>query len=430
MSRDHLTAEQRGVGAAFLGGRGWGLGTSVVLDGPWAGAIRLGRGLGTSFLVHPERDLAVIVLTQRLFEGPRRPPCTATCRPPPWPPGPVTAGSADAMTPAETVMAFQRAAERRDDSAFGLVAEDLVQHAAGPQGREGLRQTLATLDHDLDRPTATIHRVVAQDDLVVVPPHAARAPRGLDDAAARRAAADRGRRRVGLHPHLAGRGRHHRGALGLPRRRRTPRTGRGLAAVPLIRDMPVRGPARGQPTGTCTGVGAPTAWPRALADRRRSARAMAVVGTEVERGDDRADDGRAGRSTRGELGRSRRAVCGTDRGAEVVRRDRHRDPERGRHPGEADGQRRRAPGWRCAARPGRARRPPRRWARGARDGRQIASSTSVVTDATTTVVACGRTSPRRPPMTVPTSEPTPKPTSTSGTRPTAIPARSVSSGEM
>jgi predicted ester cyclase len=72
------------------------------------------------------------------------------------------------MTPAETVMAFQRAAELRDGSAFDLVAEDLVQHAAGPQGREGLRQTLATLDHDLDRPTATIHQVVAQDDLVVV----------------------------------------------------------------------------------------------------------------------------------------------------------------------------------------------------------------------------------------------------------------------
>jgi lactoylglutathione lyase len=72
------------------------------------------------------------------------------------------------MTPAETVLAFQEAIERRDGSAFELVAEELVQHAAGPQGREGLRQTLATLDGDLDHPTATIHRVVAQDDLVVV----------------------------------------------------------------------------------------------------------------------------------------------------------------------------------------------------------------------------------------------------------------------
>ena len=72
------------------------------------------------------------------------------------------------MTPAETVLAFHRALESRDDAAFDLVAEDLVQHAAGPQGRAGLRQTLATLDSDLDRPTVTVHRVVAQDDLVVV----------------------------------------------------------------------------------------------------------------------------------------------------------------------------------------------------------------------------------------------------------------------
>jgi predicted ester cyclase len=72
------------------------------------------------------------------------------------------------VTPAETVSAFHRALDRRDGSAFDLVAGDLVQHAAGPQGREGLRQTLATLDRDLGHPTATIYRVVAQDDLVVV----------------------------------------------------------------------------------------------------------------------------------------------------------------------------------------------------------------------------------------------------------------------
>jgi CubicO group peptidase (beta-lactamase class C family) len=73
MSRDHLTTEQREAGTAFLGGRGWGLGTSVVRDGPWAGAIGWDGELGTSFLVHPERDLAVIVLTQRLFETAQAP---------------------------------------------------------------------------------------------------------------------------------------------------------------------------------------------------------------------------------------------------------------------------------------------------------------------------------------------------------------------
>jgi predicted ester cyclase len=72
------------------------------------------------------------------------------------------------MTPAETVAAFNRALELRDDAAFGYLAEDFIQHAAGPQGRDGFRQTLAILEHDLDRPTATIHRLVAQDDLVVV----------------------------------------------------------------------------------------------------------------------------------------------------------------------------------------------------------------------------------------------------------------------
>ena len=73
MSRDHLSAEQREFGAAFLGRRGWGLGTSVVLEGPWAGAIGWDGGLGTSFLVHPDRDLAVIVLTQRLFDTAQAP---------------------------------------------------------------------------------------------------------------------------------------------------------------------------------------------------------------------------------------------------------------------------------------------------------------------------------------------------------------------
>ena len=73
MSRDHLTAPQREFGLAILGGRGWGLGTSVVLDGPWAGAIGWDGGLGTSFLVHPEHDLAVIVLTQRMFDTAQAP---------------------------------------------------------------------------------------------------------------------------------------------------------------------------------------------------------------------------------------------------------------------------------------------------------------------------------------------------------------------
>ena len=74
----------------------------------------------------------------------------------------------DGMTPSEIVLAFHQRSRLGRESALDLVAEDLVQHAAGPQGRDGLRRTLATLDDDLDRPTTTIHRVVAQGDLVVV----------------------------------------------------------------------------------------------------------------------------------------------------------------------------------------------------------------------------------------------------------------------
>jgi len=45
----------------------------VVLNGPWAGAFGWDGGLGTSFLVDPARDLAVIALTQRMFETPQPP---------------------------------------------------------------------------------------------------------------------------------------------------------------------------------------------------------------------------------------------------------------------------------------------------------------------------------------------------------------------
>jgi predicted ester cyclase len=72
------------------------------------------------------------------------------------------------MTPSETVLAFQKALDARDESAFAYIAEDFIQHAAGPQGRDGFRQTLAILEHDLDRPTATIHQVIGEGDLVVV----------------------------------------------------------------------------------------------------------------------------------------------------------------------------------------------------------------------------------------------------------------------
>lgn len=48
-----------------------------------------------------------------------------------------------------------------------LVAQDMVNHAAGPQGREGLRQILQTIEHDLGPVTFEPHHLIADDDLVV-----------------------------------------------------------------------------------------------------------------------------------------------------------------------------------------------------------------------------------------------------------------------
>jgi len=64
MTRDQLTPAQRAAvwpGFSFLDDRGWGYGTSVLDDGSygWEG------GSGTAWFNVPERDLTVVVLTQR-----------------------------------------------------------------------------------------------------------------------------------------------------------------------------------------------------------------------------------------------------------------------------------------------------------------------------------------------------------------------------
>ncbi len=73
MSHDQLTPEQRAGGAGFLNDRSWGLCQSVIVSGERAGAFGWDGGLGSSFLVDPNRDLVVIVLTQRLFDSPQPP---------------------------------------------------------------------------------------------------------------------------------------------------------------------------------------------------------------------------------------------------------------------------------------------------------------------------------------------------------------------
>ena len=48
-----------------------------------------------------------------------------------------------------------------------LVADDMVNHAAGPQGREGLRQILDTVRHDLGDVDMEQHHLLTDGDLVV-----------------------------------------------------------------------------------------------------------------------------------------------------------------------------------------------------------------------------------------------------------------------
>ena len=47
-----------------------------------------------------------------------------------------------------------------------LVAPDMVNHAAGPQGRDGLRDILATIDADLGPVTLEQHHLIGEGDLV------------------------------------------------------------------------------------------------------------------------------------------------------------------------------------------------------------------------------------------------------------------------
>ena len=84
MTRDQLTAAQKQHGGPgswwpgprleFLQDRTWGFCQSVITEGRFAGAYGWDGGLGSTWLVDPAHDLAVIVLTQRLFDGPQGAP--------------------------------------------------------------------------------------------------------------------------------------------------------------------------------------------------------------------------------------------------------------------------------------------------------------------------------------------------------------------
>lgn len=60
-----------------------------------------------------------------------------------------------------------RRQEAGDDTVLDyLVADDMVNHAAGPQGREGLKAILRNIDHDLGPVTIEQHHLVGEGDLV------------------------------------------------------------------------------------------------------------------------------------------------------------------------------------------------------------------------------------------------------------------------
>jgi lactoylglutathione lyase len=53
-----------------------------------------------------------------------------------------------------------------DATALDLVAADMVNHAAGPQGREGLDRILRIIDEDLGPVTVEQHHLIGEGDLV------------------------------------------------------------------------------------------------------------------------------------------------------------------------------------------------------------------------------------------------------------------------
>ena len=71
---------------------------------------------------------------------------------------------ASAREVVEELLRRQQASERPvlDD----LVAEDMVNHAAGPQGRDGLAKILSIIDHDLGPVTVEQHHLVGDGDVV------------------------------------------------------------------------------------------------------------------------------------------------------------------------------------------------------------------------------------------------------------------------
>jgi predicted ester cyclase len=66
----------------------------------------------------------------------------------------------------DVVAEMFRRQEAGDSTALDdLVAEDFVNHAAGPQGREGLKLILRTLEHDLGPLAVEQHHLIGEGDV-------------------------------------------------------------------------------------------------------------------------------------------------------------------------------------------------------------------------------------------------------------------------
>ena len=62
---------------------------------------------------------------------------------------------------------FRRQREADETVLDDLVATDMVNHAAGPQGREGLKSILRTIEVDLGPTELEQHHLIGEQDLVV-----------------------------------------------------------------------------------------------------------------------------------------------------------------------------------------------------------------------------------------------------------------------
>jgi predicted ester cyclase len=61
---------------------------------------------------------------------------------------------------------IRRQQEGDDTAVDDLVATDMVNHAAGLQGREGLKRILRTIDNDLGPTSVEQHHLIGEGDLV------------------------------------------------------------------------------------------------------------------------------------------------------------------------------------------------------------------------------------------------------------------------